>query len=84
MLEISVLDGGLYLRHDIGRDWIHLMGSFCVFCNLFHQLGFGGSRGLKPTVFGETCKGWHLFHHCVIILSLLIFFPGITESSVAA
>jgi len=71
-MEFSALDGGLYLRHDIGRDRIHLMGSFCMFCNFFHQLSFGGSRGLKPTVLGETCKGWHHFHQCVIILSLFM------------
>ena len=50
------------------------MGSFCVFSNFSHQLSFGGSRGLKPTVLSKTYKGWHLLHQSVIILCVFMFF----------
>ena len=82
-MEFSFLNSGFHLYHDIWRDWVHLMGSFCVFCNFFHQLSFGGSRGLKSTVLTKTYKGGHLFHQCVIILALFMSCcsPGIFESS---
>jgi len=73
MMEFSFFNCGFYLYHDIWRDGVHFMGSFCVCCNFSHQLSFGGSRGLKPTVLGNTCKGWHLLHQCVIILCLFMF-----------
>jgi len=84
-MEFSLLNSGFHLYHDIWRDWVHLMGSFCVFCNFSHQLTFGGSRGLKSTVLSKTYKGRHLFHQCVIILSLFMSYdsPGISESSEA-
>jgi hypothetical protein len=82
-MEFSLLNSGFHLYHNIWRDWVHLMGSFCVFCNFSHQLSFGGSRGLKSTVLTKTCKGGHLFHQCVIILSLFMSYssPGIFELS---
>jgi len=80
-MEFSLLNSGFHLYHNIWRDWVHLMGSFCVFCNFSHQLSFGGSRGLKSTVLTKTSKGGHLFHQCVIILSLFMSYssPGISE-----
>jgi hypothetical protein len=83
-MEFSLFNGCFYLYHDIWRDRVHFMGSFCVFCNFSHQLSFGGSRGLEPTVLGKTYKGWHLLHQCVIILCLFMFFcPSISGSSKA-
>jgi hypothetical protein len=54
-----------------------------VFCNFFHQLSFGGSRGLKSTVLTKTYKGGHFFHQSVIILCLFMSYSssGISESS---
>ena len=84
MREFSLFNSGFYFYHDIRRNWIHFMGSFCVFRNFNHQLSFGGSRGLKPTVLSKTYKGWHLLHQCVIILCLFMFFcPGLSGSSAA-
>jgi hypothetical protein len=85
MIEFSLFNSGFYLHHDIWRDGVHFMDSFCVCCNFSHQLSFGGSRGLKPTVLSKTYKGWHLLHQSVIILCLFMFFcsPGISESSAA-
>jgi hypothetical protein len=74
MMEFSLFNSSFYLYHDIWRDWVHFMGCFCVFCNFRHQLSFGGSRALKPTVLGKTYKGWHFLHQCVIILRLYMFF----------
>jgi len=73
-MDFSLFNSGFYFYHDIWWNWVHFMGSFCVFCNFSHQLSFGGSRGLKPTVLGKTYKGRHLFHQCVIILCLFMFF----------
>jgi len=73
-MEFSLLDTSFHLYHDIRRDGVHFMGSFCVFCNFFHQLSFGGSRDLNSTVLTKTYKGGHFFHHCVIILCLFMFF----------
>ncbi len=74
MIEFSLFNSGFNLHHDIWRDWVHFMGSFCVFCNFSHQLSIGGSRGLKPTVLSKTYKRWHFLHQCVIILCLFMFF----------
>jgi hypothetical protein len=49
-----------------------------VCCNFSHQLSFGGSRGLKPTVLGKTCKGWHFYTSVSLFSVYLCFFaaPG--------
>lgn len=73
-MDFSLFNSGFHLYHDIWRDWIHFMGSFCVFCNFCHQLSFSGSRGLKPTVLTKTYKRWHFTHQSVISLCLFMFF----------
>ena len=79
MMEFSLFNCGFHFYHDIWRDGVHLMGSFCVFCNFSHQLSFGGSRGLKPTVLGNTCKGWHLLHQCVIIVCVYLCLSSFSD-----
>jgi len=71
--EFSLFNGSFHLYHDIWRDGIHFMGSFCVFCNFSHQLSFSGSRGLEPTVLTKTFKRWH-FHTTVSLFCVYIFF----------
>jgi hypothetical protein len=67
-MKFSRFNCSFHFYHDIWWNGVHLMGCFCVFCNFSHQLSFGGSRGLKPTVLCKAYKGWHLLHHCAIIL----------------
>ena len=73
MMEFSLFNSGFHLCHNIWWHWIHFMGSFCVFCNFSHQLSFGGSRGLKPTVLGNTYKRWHFLPICHYSMSIYFF-----------
>jgi len=78
-MEFSLLDRGFHLYHHIRGDRVHIMGGFCVFRNLDHQLSFGWSRGLKPTALTNTYKGWHLFspvRNRLVAIYLLLLLAG--------
>jgi len=49
-----------------------LWAVFFVFCNFRHQLSFGGSWSLKPTVLSKTYKGWYLLHQFIILLMVFV------------
>ena len=66
-------DRCFHFGQSVRRDGIHVVGGFCMVGNLFHQLGLGGSRGLKRTVLCNAFEGRHLSTSWDIILNLFIY-----------